>query len=365
MQKAPLQEVCESGLNLNSVSFYGLTELNISNADDVTLVDVNVVNPEGSINLNNVDAASFSPEVGLPDSWEVGLPDPWEVGLPDPWESSPCPEGPTVLAKPLQNVWSPNIIKGLMIHDPATTALIIDNSNIVMHSSFVFTDKTETMISVRNNSKDVMVDGGFPINGLEVDASSTFEMYKTVRTFVGDFQKGIPSELTIRVTNGSGETLVYETFSEEAGTLGYPILTWRQSGDNYAYNGPFTTTVTATWADGARLNKTITDSLVTSANYIYLEGEPVDVQQPLSVNWLPEVLPNPVMARTVLIRLNNIQSWNEAHASLFDLNGRIVWTGEFEDASIELDTQDLPAGVYLVRVNVDGLEKQTKLVMLQ
>jgi len=59
-----------------------------------------------------------------------------------------------------------------------------------------------------------------------------------------------------------------------------------------------------------------------------------------------EVLPNPAYTQTIV----NVRGATPKRAILFDVFGKIVWERALFDAKIEIETRELPAGIYLIQV---------------
>ncbi len=116
----------------------------------------------------------------------------------------------------------------------------------------------------------------------------------------------------------------------------------------YTYNkkSKYNVTLEAENDKGCKCNKTITIQLTT------------DLQ---SVNDMPElsIVPNP---NTGLFQVSNSEG-KSMKIDVMDITGKVIKTIDASEAEATIDMQDAAAGVYFVKVTIDGVSTTTKIVI--
>ena len=104
------------------------------------------------------------------------------------------------------------------------------------------------------------------------------------------------------------------------------------------------------WTVGQIATETVTDE-----NSIYTQGFqqpdltvseiPIESQTPIAMS----VFPNPTEGRVVL---NIEKPHGEAHAYLYDLGGKLLWSKAHVSTVEEIDLSKLPNAAYLLRIDI-------------
>ncbi|MCB0644409.1 MAG: T9SS type A sorting domain-containing protein, partial [Phaeodactylibacter sp.] len=77
-----------------------------------------------------------------------------------------------------------------------------------------------------------------------------------------------------------------------------------------------------------------------------------------------QVFPNP-FSSTATVEVVGMPAQMEGQVRLFDWSGRLLQKAHISETRFELEAQQLTEGVYLLQVEVDGMECMAKLVLLR
>jgi len=100
-------------------------------------------------------------------------------------------------------------------------------------------------------------------------------------------------------------------------------------------------------------------SQIISASTIYTDGTPFPIDEKIQPQNIITVYPNPVVD---ILNINLNSESENTIVNIYTTSGQLITQQEFNENNISINTQNLPEGVYILKINSDGNISTSKFV---